>query len=280
MMQTATRIAAVTAVMAIMAASCGKDSGSETAAPAPATSPAPAAAVPAPAPTPSPAAAATSAVTVQPMHSEGSLIRYPRVSGLADAALQAKVNAIFAAREKSAHEDREGCFDLVRDAGETPTDANFSVKIDVRYVSARYVSLEIRRSYSCAGPYPNDDVPEPLTIDLTTGTEVVWRKTFKLDPAPTESGGDLPDHVVRAYKVRYAREGGRDVPECKGVIQQGFGNLFVRLDARRGVVMQPDLPHVAAACADEIAFSVDEIAPQIADASFLADLRATVRPNR
>lgn len=270
-------IAAVTAVMAIMVASCGKQDGGET----PASAPVASAAAPAPAvAAPAPAAAATPAVTIQPMHSEGSLIHYPRVSGLADAAVQAKVNAIVAAREKQAAEDREGCFDLVRDAGETPTDANFSVKIDVRYVSARYVSLEIRRSYSCAGPYPNDDVPEPLTIDLTAGTEVVWRKIFKLDPAPTESGGDLPDHVVRAYKVRYAKEGGRDVPECKDVIQQGVSTLFVRLDARRGVVMQPELPHVAAACADEIAFPVDEIAPQIADADFLTDLRATVQPHR
>jgi hypothetical protein len=269
--------AVMTAVMTVAVVGCGGESSEGTPAPAPSSPAAAVAAAPAQAPSAAAAANSEAAIAVQPMHSEGSLIRYPRLNGLADAAVQAKVNAIFAAREKQAQEDRDACFDLVRDAGETPTDANFFVKIDVRYVSARYVSLEIRRSYSCAGPYPNDDVPEPLTIDLIAGAEVNWHKIFKTGPGSYNIAKDSSEPLSEAYAARYAIEGGRGAPECKGVIERGFGNMFIRLDARRGVMMQPDLPHVAAVCADEIAFSPDQIAPLVRDARFLADLRATVR---
>ncbi len=227
-------------------------------------------------PTIAPAAPAAAAVRVAPMHVDASPPAYPRLIAFPNAAVRAKVNAALAAAEKTAREDRQGCIDLVRDAGRPARDAIWRLTVDVRYLTGRYLSLEIRNSYDCAGPYPTDDAPMPMTFDLTTGEPLDWRKVFKPNPAPDESGLELPSVLYRLYKQRYAKEGGRADPECKRVVQENLSMLVLRLDERRGLLVQPDFPHALAACADEIAFSPDQIAPYVSDAKFLADLRATV----
>jgi hypothetical protein len=217
------------------------------------------------------------AVKVEPLHFDGSLPRYPRLIAFPDARVRQKVNAALAAAEKSAREDRDGCFDLIRDAGRRPSDANFRVVIDVRYLSGRYLSLAVHRSYDCAGPYPTDNMPEPMTFDLTAGEAPDWDKIFKPGFLPDGSGSETAPGLHRLYQARYAKVGGGADPECKRVVAEGPGSLLLRLDAQKGLAVQPDYPHVMAACADELFFTPDEIAPYVADAKFLADLRATVR---
>jgi hypothetical protein len=49
------------------------------------------------------------------------------------------------------------------------------------------------------------------------------------------------------------------------------------LNAKAGLVVQPDFPHVVAACADDLSLSAADLAPFVKDTVFLADLKATVR---
>ena len=222
------------------------------------------------------AAAATPSVSVTPLHTEGSLAKYPRLASFLDASIQQKVNAMFAAREASAREDRDGCFDLVREAGREPGDALFEVRMDVRYVSERYLSLEARRSYDCAGAHPNDGVLEPLTINLATGAEIDWSHVFEPEFLPREDGSEGPVHLHDLYRAHYAKEGNTD-SECVDVVKESLSTMFLWLDARFGLMVEPDFPHAIRACADTIALSPAELAPYVADAKFLADLRATVK---
>jgi hypothetical protein len=213
---------------------------------------------------------------VDPMHVDASLPRYPRLIAFPNARVRQKVNAHLAAAEKQAREDRAGCFGLIRDAGRRPSDANFRMVIDVRYLSSRYLSMEIRRSYDCAGPYPTDNMPEPLTFDLTTGDHMDWFVTFTPGFFPDDGDGAAPVSMFSLYRARYAKEGGRGAPECRRVVAEQLGNLHLRLDARKGLVAQPEFPHALAVCADEIVFTPAEIARHVQDAKFLADLRATI----
>jgi hypothetical protein len=233
------------------------------------------------------------------MHSEGSRIRYPRLTAFPNAAVRARVNAIFAAREKQAHEDRAGCFDLIRDAGRRPSDANFSVTIDVRYVSLRFISMDIRRSYDCAGPYPNDGIPEPLTLDLRTGSEIDWNRIFKPGVLPDDSGAERTPRLLALYKARYAESGGKAHPECRRVVDENLGNVFLWIEtapqvlARSGnptttaprdprtrlpwgLVVVPDFPHALQACADEIVLPKFQFGDLVADPEFLTDVKATM----
>lgn len=218
--------------------------------------------------------------TVTPMHVKASVVHMPRLSGL-PTAVQNKINAALAAREKQAREDRQGCVDLVTDAGQSARNVVFQMTIDATYVSARYVSFDIHNDYDCAGAYPTNDAPDPMTFDLTTGEAVDWAKVFKAGALPSDNGDpDAVPGLIAAYQKRYPREGGRADPECNGAVQENLSAIVMWLDAKRGLVIQPDFPHVMAACADKIAFTPAQLAPYVRDAKFLADLQATVRPAR
>jgi hypothetical protein len=218
-------------------------------------------------------------VTVTPMHVKGSVIHYPRVHGLADPAIAAKANAILLAREQQSHKDRDDCLSQMRDMHRQPDNDTWVVQIDVRYVSVRYASLDVRESNYCGGPYPNDNISNPLTLDFTTGAELDWKRVFKPGALPDANTGPDPDHppaLVGAYITRVAKGAGGADPECQSGLADAIDGMFVWLDARRGVVLRPDLPHAIMACANEIAFTPDEIAPYVRDEKFLADLRRTM----
>jgi hypothetical protein len=215
---------------------------------------------------------------VYPFYSDESVARYPRLTTTYrwDDGIRERVNAILSRREEQAHEDRAACFDLIRDAGRKPGNSSFRIKIEVRYFNRHFLSLDVRRSYDCAGPYPNINIPEPLTIDLTTGKEVNWTALFKPGVWPAEGSTDQPPGLHALYRARYAEEGGRADPECRRVVRENLGNLFLRLDNTRGLMMQPDFPHALQACADEIAFARAEILPHIADAKLRSDFAGPI----
>ena len=227
--------------------------------------------------------AATGAPAVTPMHVKAPSLAFPRLSGLPNNAVQNKINAALAARETKARQDRKECIDEMRGSGPPGVPGDFHIVLDVTYVSARYVSLDIHNTYDCGGAYPTDDAPDPVTYDLTTGEEVKWANVFKpgflLDDADIGSA-DATSRLFEMYAARYAKEGGRADPGCRKAVRDTPSSMMLWLDARKGLVVQPDYPHVMAACADQIAFTPAQLAPYIRDPKFLADLQATVRPTR
>lgn len=215
-------------------------------------------------------------VTVAPMHTKGADARYPRLVAFPEANIRAKINAYLAKAE--AHDRREHA-ECVKDqrANNIPAEeAEFSVGIDVTYVTARYLSIHILRSDYCGGPYPNDDIPSAETLDLSTGSYVEWQSAFK--PGFLNGrGGDSDGRLAALYRARYAKLTETADPDCKNVIADGPIQFVYWLDAKKGFVAIADLPHATQACAEEIAFSPAEIAPYVQDARFIADLNATVR---
>jgi hypothetical protein len=213
------------------------------------------------------------AVKVEPMQIGGSVPRYPRLVAFPDPAIRARVNALFAKAEIEDHKDRDDCLANLR-ASHLDDPEPYDVRIDVSYVTAHYISMQIRRSYNCGGPYPNNGVPDPRTIDLSTATDVNWQWVFKPGFLDGPSGGD--GRLARLYRRRYASAHGKD-PDCARAVAEQALNFSLRLDSRRGLMAEPSFPHALQACAEEIAIAPAEIAPYVQDARFLADLKATVR---
>ena len=89
-----------------------------------------------------------------------------------------------------------------------------------------------------------------------------------------------PSGLTKLYRARYRLPKAKgDADDCRGVIaeQDPFsGAPIVWLDAKGGIVFQPDFPHVIAACADQLTLSPAEAAPYLKDAKLAADLKATV----
>jgi hypothetical protein len=134
-------------------------------------------------------------------------------------------------------------------------------------------------SYYCAGAYPTNGAEAPVSFDLSTGAAIDWSTQFKPGFLSVESTADNPppSMLTKIYRARYSKA--KDDAECRQAIsdQDPFsGAPIVWLDAKGGVVFQPDFPHALAACATPLTLTPAQIAPYLKNAALTADLKATV----
>ncbi len=226
------------------------------------------------------APASAPVVAAAPMHAQGTKPAYPRLTKFPDAKVMAKVNLALENLEKDDREAYADCLSQLKDDKQKPTADSWGESVAVRYLSARYLSVEIVTSYDCGGPYPTSGAESPVTYDLTTGAALDWTTAFKpgfLAPL-SDAQTAPPSALTKLYRARY-RKGKGDPEGCRGVItdQDPFGSAPITwLDAKGGIVFQPDFPHVTAACADPLTLSPADVAPYLKDAKFAADLKAVV----
>jgi len=228
------------------------------------------------------AAAPTSAVSLAaaPLHSVGGKPVYPRLTAFPNAAIMAKVNAALAKQEADDRDSRSDCIKSVLEAKDKPDADTYRTEISVTYLSPHYLSVNVVSSYYCGGPSPTAGAESPLTFDLTTGDPVDWKTVFKPGFLPPDDGEDSahPSGLLKFYKARY-RKGEVEEDDCRSVIDDPSLSLspILWLSAKAGLVVQPDFPHVTAACADDLDLSPATLAPYVTSATFIADLKATVR---
>ena len=220
--------------------------------------------------------AAHAAPAAAPLHTQGANPVYPRLTGLADPKVMAQVNALIAAQEKTDRASRADCLAQLKEAGQKPTKDSYSEAVTVTYLSGRLLSLSVVSSYDCGGPYPNNGIATPMTFDLASGRQIDWSQAFK----PGFLSGAKGSVLTRLYRARYPKDQDAD---CRSAVNTDdpFGEApILWLDAKRGLVVEPDFPHVIAACAEAVALSAADLAPYLKDASLTADLQATIKPAR
>ncbi len=112
------------------------------------------------------------------------------------------------------------------------------------------VSIEVVASYYCGGAYPTNGAETPVSFDLSSGTQIDWTTQFKPGFLPGEVENAPLSFLTKTYRARYSKA--KDDADCRQAItdQDPFSSApIVWLDAKGGVVFQPDFPHVIAACA-------------------------------
>lgn len=146
------------------------------------------------------------AVTVRPIANPPGKIVYPRIVAGASVAVRQKVDKALAEAENADRGQRSDCLAATRQAGEAPDSHSFEETIKASYVSARYLSIDVRQSYFCATAYPTDDAGNPLSFDLVTGAALDWNQLFKPGFVPHD-GETEPSTLTRLYQARYAASG-------------------------------------------------------------------------
>jgi hypothetical protein len=226
-----------------------------------------------------PAAMAADEVVVSPLKSAGEIAYYPKLTSFPDPQIRDRVNKILAGYGLKQSQDRRDCFKQLQEQHMQKDKDSFYTAIEVTYISRRFLSLSVDGSYYCGGAYPVNGAASPITMDLTHGVEVDWKKPFKpgfLSVADPKTGKTTVGKLAGLYRARYAKiRTDKDDQECRDAIgSEEFLDVTLRLDrAQGGLVIDPQLAHVVQACDEDIVFSEAELAPYIADPNLLADLR-------
>jgi hypothetical protein len=208
------------------------------------------------------------AVLAAPMQVSGIGPHWPRLTQFPDASVMARVNADLAAKEKANAADYKECLSDLHDAGGKPDGDTWSVNVSVTYLSAHFLSVGVTSSNYCGGAYPNNGIETPVTFDLTTGRELDWKTAFK--------PGFLTDRLNALYRASYPKNADA---ECRSFVrdQPPFGiaeDAIFKIEAGKGLVVLPDLPHAVQACAEEVRLPAAKLAPYLKNATLLNELGA------
>ncbi|HEY0161526.1 MAG TPA: hypothetical protein VGB69_02500 [Edaphobacter sp.] len=203
---------------------------------------------------------AFSQVKALPMQTHLAEPTYPRVSGLSPKAAEDRVNALLVEREKQDRSSRKECL-------KSGPHASYDESIRTTYLSSRLLSLDVRASWDGCSAYPNDNLPNPLTVDLNQGKEIDWPLFFRPGFLQAREGQSSP--LLRLY-LRHVKLDG----ECLDVVKEPGMNFLFWLDSKKGLIAVPSLPHVVQACAEEAEIPFAEIKDAIRDPQIRADLLA------
>ncbi len=225
-----------------------------------------------------PAFAGNAPIAVAPLHATGTQPAYPRLTAFPDETIRTRVNKLLAEREREDRANYADCLEQAKQANvKLGKDDNW-MEITVVYLSRRFLSIDRNVQSYCGGPYPAS-AQMPLTYDLTSAQEVNWPTLFKPGFWPETATNGKLSGLSKIYRKRYHFEKGDE--DCRDAImkQDPFEEApGAMLDAKQGLVVWPDFPHVIQACANSIALKPAELMPYVKDKAFLADLQSTVKP--
>lgn len=128
----------------------------------------------------------------------------------------------------------------------------------------RFLSLLVRDSYYCGGPYPNDGVPLPLVFDLSTGRTVNWLTLLPSGArAELETAAEGSQMGVIVWSRLRSMAASQAKGDCKDAFMDSESIEFALWpDARQHALLAEPVsfPHVIAACASPVLIPVNEAA--------------------
>jgi hypothetical protein len=202
---------------------------------------------------------------------------FPRLVAGADLAIIKRINKLLARGDGRVRNAARDCLRMGRKR------ADWSRKVSVTMQGPRYVSFVASDDYYCGGAYP-DTSTVALVFDLNTGGLVDWAKLLpelaQRTVADTAGDGSTlgtvsSDRLSDLYRDLAKRGGG---PECVDALKETEMNFLLWPDAKQdGLVVQPDLAHVIAACGPALSIPLETLRSLGVDAGFLKAIAAAHR---
>jgi hypothetical protein len=179
---------------------------------------------------------------------------FPRVETGAPAAVVARINKALDSGESRLRDSLKQCREQAGKQGD------WSRGVTVAMAGPGYLSLVARDNYDCGGAHPNVGTLA-LVYDLTTGTPVDLVKLLpglKLQGArDSAADGSKVGTVASAELTALYKKSVKLDADCKSALD-GQDLVFIAWpDAKeKGLVIEPEnLPHVIAACGDDVTLS-------------------------
>ena len=203
---------------------------------------------------PAPPAAADS-VQVRTVRDDSTGAELPRVSLLGRPDAEARVNAALDSLSASMRCDPESA----------PPDAEYTSRAAVTMAAHGVLSVTIHSSYWCGGAYPTNDANQSVTFDLTTGEAVPFEALFR------DLDGDRAA-ITGVIQTTLLPEATDENPDCAEPLSTEalMSTTFSYALGADGLIVQPDFPHVIAACAAEITVPYGSLRAYARDGGALA----------
>ncbi|HZS08093.1 MAG TPA: hypothetical protein VFD58_24885 [Blastocatellia bacterium] len=181
-------------------------------------------------------------------------IRFPRLISYSDAKIMKEVN-----RQIDELTGEFGC-----DDAEPGKKFSFDVKSRVEYAEKQLFSIYVSESFDCGAAHPTNDYNNSLTFDLKTGKLVEFEEMFKDYEADRQEilRTIFAKQVEQSEKL--AASGKRREASCEGdpelySMEHLEGSTFAFNLSREGLRVQPDWPHVIAACAERVTVPYEKL---------------------
>lgn len=193
-----------------------------------------------------------------------SRVSLPRLTQSPAPQVMAQVNADLAAESTRLESEAKRC-----DAdGQGKSDWEETARVDL--LTRDVLSIDVQVSYYCGGPHPDEEYL-PLTYNLRDGTRFDFRKNadqlFLGDAIPSGELAEL-----------YKKHLGDPEGDCDSSFVDAQSEFFLHF-AAEGLVVNPEVPHFAAACGHEVVIPWREIKPLVKTRNPFASLFAA-RPRR
>jgi hypothetical protein len=149
----------------------------------------------------------------------------------------------------------DGAYDCLAGAlSSLGTDGYVDQTVRPMLVSRVFLGFDEANDQYCGGNHPNA-WQVMRVFDRQSGKEV---DLFDWIGAPREDGEEsiLPEALLAAVLARWPADA---EPDCREIV--GEGRTWMLGLARDGLVFQPDLPHIAMACAERVTVGWQELAP-------------------
>jgi hypothetical protein len=164
---------------------------------------------------------------------------------------------------------------------ENPEDDDFSFEAEIGLAAAHVLSVNIRESWFCKAAYPTTGADSSLVFDLRDGRTIQLDDLFRKDLAPGRLAAVLfPYELSRTRDRGTAKASEGEGNECTDVWAEELAEANLGVHFRLvgdGLVVRLDLPHVVAACANDVTVPFAALASIAAPDGPLAPLVAAHR---
>lgn len=183
--------------------------------------------------------------------------RLPRLTRHRDAGVLRRVNALIESLARGL-------------ACDEPSDDTFGVTGEVHYADADIFSVYISTSWFCGAAYPTSDHNDSLTFDLRSGEIVDFRALFA-DYERDRAAILATIFAGRVERARRVKAGAVAPDECDGAFEMWFPetSTYGMSFSTSGLEVQPELPHVIAACAEIVTVPYERLRPFAASQGLL-----------
>lgn len=203
----------------------------------------------------------TDDIQIEMVEIRNTNIKFPRLAKYSDTQIMDRINEQIEALTAT--------FGCEKEKSTSETETYFKVQSSVEYGKNMILSIYASASYYCAGPYPTNDSNLSLTFDLRSGEKISFAQLFK----DYESDMEPILEIIFSEQIKKSEtlmDAGKEAdgtcqndPDLFSLehLEESTFNFYF---SDKGLIVQPEWPHVIESCAERVLVPYKALEPFVA----------------